>query len=84
MIQQLNELAPARPPKKLSARQKESHLARKKAAIAELRTEGFAGNLVVKWDLFEFVRRAVDDGTFSSASEMVIAALPLLRTKRIE
>jgi hypothetical protein len=80
-IQQLKELVPPRPPKKLSARQKESYLARKNAAIAGLRTEGFAGNLVLERDLFEFVRRAVEDGTFSSASEMVIAALPLLRTK---
>ena len=80
-IQRLNDLVPRKPPKKLSVRQKESYLARKNAAITELRTEVFAGNLVLERDLFEFVRRSVEDGSFSSASEMVIAALPLLRIK---
>ena len=73
-----------RPPgrRRLSRKERERLYRRVVTELSELRANSSLGNLIVSDEIYFFLRRKMQSGTFASPIEVLEAAMPCLRAER--
>jgi hypothetical protein len=80
----LNFGPPKPPARRLSHKQHQRLDLRLEREVSEARANGKLGNLFVPANIYMFVRRKIEGGTFASPTEVLEAALPCLLAHRGE
>lgn len=75
---------PPKPVRRLSRRQQEVLARRLDRELSEAKENGRLGNLIVPANIYAFVRRKIEGGTFASPTEVMEAAMPFLLAHRHE
>jgi hypothetical protein len=67
---------------KLSQKMRNALASQLNEELRNLRATGSLGNVLLPQELYEFVRRKIASGEFSSAAQLLAAAMPSLRAER--
>jgi hypothetical protein len=80
----IGDFGPPKPARRLSRTQREALDRRIMRELSEARADRKLGNLIVPPEIYAFVRRQIEGGTFASPTQVLEAAMPSLLAHRHE